>query len=155
MLVKRINHSGYTTIEIITVVAILSIMTSLILPNYKFTLDKYKIEIAARKLAKDILYAQQRSICKKVKYHIIFDRITKDNYTIASGFNSRTVNLPPGIYIDWVNFAKYELSFNPVGVPKQGGTIALKSDSKNLYIIVSVATGRVRISNTPPSMEEK
>lgn len=153
MLDKKVIYRGFTTIEVITIIAILSIITSIILPNFKITLDKYKIEIAARKLAKDLLYIQQKSICKKVKYYIIFDQINKDNYKITSGFNLKKIKLPPGVYIDWVNFDKKELGFSPTGAPEQGGTIALKSRSHTLYVVISVSTGRIRIGRVPPGME--
>lgn len=153
MLDKKAIFRGFSTIEIISIVAILSIITSITLPNFRLTLDKYKIEIAARKLAKDLQYIQQKSICKKVEFYIIFDLVNKDNYKIASGFKSRKVELPPGIYIDWVNFAKNELSFSITGAPKQGGTIALKSRAYTLYVVVCIATGRIRVSSIPPGME--
>lgn len=138
---------GFTTIEIITVITILGIASTMILPNFTLTLDQYKLDIASKKLAKDIMFIQEKSIYDKLIYEILFDMTHKDNYKILKGYKSERVKLPPGIYIDWVNFYRNKLSFSPTGAPRQGGTVALKSKSRTVYVIVSVATGRVRISD--------
>lgn len=155
MLHKNISYYGFTTIEIITVVTILGIMTTMVFPNFKLTLDMYKLDIAAKKLAKDIMFIQEKSIYDKFIYEISFDLTYQDNYKILKGYKSKEIKLPPGVCIDWVNFNRNKLSFSPTGAPRQGGTIALKSKNKTIYIIVSVTTGRVRISDVLPIMEAR
>lgn len=150
---KRNKVLGFTSIELLAVVAITGILTGVIIPNMKETVENYRLNIAALRLCQDILLIQQNTVSEKSLYKILFDLKDRNFYLIAKGYKSEKINLPSGVYIENVNFKYNTLSFYPTGAPTQGGTIVLKTRNKKLYVIVAVATGRVRISKIPPSSD--
>ena len=59
---------GYTLIEVVMVIALLGLFSTIILPDFKKTLAKYKLEVATRELAQNIRLAQQKSITEGISY---------------------------------------------------------------------------------------
>lgn len=149
---KKTADSGYTLIEVVMVIAVLSLLSTIILPDFKKTLSKYKLEVAARELAQNIRLAQQKTITEGVTYKIVFDLHRMDNYQLLAGRRGKLIKLPSGVLLDWTTYSDVDktLSFNPSGAPNRGGTIAITSGKNTLYVIVSVATGRVRVGKVPP-----
>lgn len=151
---KKMNDNGYTLVEIVMVIALLSLLSTIILPNFKNTLANYKLEVAARKLAQNIRLVQQKAISEGVSYKIVFDLHNMNNYQMLCGQRGKLIELPSGVLFGWTTYAEHKvdktLAFNPSGAPNRGGTIELKSGNKTLYVIVSIATGRVRIGKVPP-----
>ncbi|HHX22506.1 MAG: GspH/FimT family pseudopilin [Tepidanaerobacteraceae bacterium] len=147
--VKVFTHKGFSLIEVILVIALLGLLSTLIFPNFKGTLDKYKLEVAAQELAQNIRLAQQKSITEDTSYKIL---LGKNNYQLLSGVKGNLFELPLGVSIEWTTY--YDLDrtivFHPSGAPNRGGTICLAGNDNRLYVIVSIATGRIRIGDTPP-----
>ena len=50
--VKVFTHKGFSLIEVILVIALLGLLSTLIFPNFKGTLDKYKLELLHKNLLK-------------------------------------------------------------------------------------------------------
>ena len=75
-----------------------------------------------------------------------------DNYQLLRGWKGKLVRLPQGVLLKWSTYDDGTLEFKQsTGAPiPGGGTIAMGYGDKTLYIIVSVATGRVRIGQEPP-----
>jgi hypothetical protein len=49
------------------------------------------------------------------------------------------------------NFTNNRVNFNPNGSPSMGGTVTLKNKrGKELYVIMTPVTARVRVSPDPP-----
>lgn len=134
------------------VIALLGLFSTIILPDFKKTLAKYKLEVATRELAQNIRLAQQKSITEGISYKIVFDLNRMNNYQLLCGRRGKLINLPSGVFFDWTTYAEVDktLVFNPSGAPNRGGTIAITSGNSTLYVIVSIATGRVRVGKVPP-----
>jgi len=146
------SRKGFTLIEVILVLAILGLFSIFIVPNFKKTLAKYKLEVAAQELAQNIRITQQKSITEGVSHKIVLDLNKKDNYQMLSGRRGKLIKLPSGVYFDWTTYSEVDktLVFYPTGAPNRGGTIAITNGRDTLFVIVSIATGRVRIGQTPP-----
>ena len=146
---KALTHEGFSLIEVILVIALLGLLSSLIFPNFKGSLDKYKLEVAAQELAQNIRLAQQKSISEHTSYKVL---LGKNNYQVLAGVRGNLVKLPSGVSIEWTTYYEVDrtIVFHPSGAPNRGGTICLASNDNRLYVIVSIATGRIRIGNTPP-----
>ncbi|HHX87490.1 MAG TPA: prepilin-type N-terminal cleavage/methylation domain-containing protein [Firmicutes bacterium] len=148
------SQSGLTLIELICVVAIIGlILLAGVLPGFHWG-DKRKLEMAAWRLASDMRLARQSAISVGVTSYIQF-RIFNDDYKISFPDEKDTVKLPEGISYGYINFPMvdgyYLLEFKSTGAPNRGGTVGLKcKQGKKLYIIVTPATGRVRVSPEPP-----
>ncbi len=102
-------------------------------------------------IASDIRLAQQRSITESRSYRLLFNT-GSDNYQLLSVSNKSEINyLPKGIKIIRTNFTDKTVSFLPSGAPSQGGRVVIENKfGGRRYIIVTPATGRVRISDKPP-----
>jgi type II secretion system protein H len=161
MVKKVLLDRGFTLIEIVVVVALVGILSSIVLPDFKKTVDHYKLNVAAQQLSHNIRMVQQKAISEGVPYKILFDMNKRDYYIIKSalnGFQGKVVKLPEGVNFEWTSFttnfnnSKNEntLIFSVSGAPIQAGTVALKNKNERLYVMVTVATGRVRISKIPP-----
>ncbi|NLZ52781.1 MAG: prepilin-type N-terminal cleavage/methylation domain-containing protein [Thermoanaerobacteraceae bacterium] len=146
------SSKGFTLIEVVLVIAILGLLSIIIVPDLKRTLAKYKLEVAAQELAQNIRLTQQKSITEGVSYKIVLDLNRKDNYQMLLGRRGKLIKLPSGVYFDWTTYSEVNktLVFYPTGAPNRGGTIAIANGEDTLYVIISVATGRVRIGQTPP-----
>lgn len=150
---RKINSNGYSLIEIVIVIALLGLLSTVAFPNFKKTMARYKLEVAAYELAQNIRLTQQKSISEGITYKIVFDLNQKNSYQMLSFGRGKFIELPSGIFFDWTTYSEVNktLSFNPSGAPNQGGTIAIvNGDDNTLYVIVSVATGRVRVAKVPP-----
>lgn len=146
----KLDSKGFTLIETITATAIFCAIYFCVVPNMKDIMESFKLQLAAQKLSQDIRTIQQQAIAEGENYKILFDVYRRDNYQILKGFKSSRVFLPKGISFLWTNFPDNTLIFTPSGAPQQGGTVSMKNQKKRLYIIINVATGRVRISETAP-----
>jgi len=146
----RVYERGFTLIETIAATAIFGILCMIAVPNFKAVMEDVKLQLAAQKLAQDIRTIQQQAMSEGENRKILFDMHRRDSYQLLRGINSSRVYLPKGILLSWTNFPNNTLVFTPSGAPQQGGTIALKGEKDKLFVIVNVATGRVRISETAP-----
>jgi prepilin-type N-terminal cleavage/methylation domain-containing protein len=145
-----LSSRGFTLIEIIVVVALIAMLSTIILPDFKSNLRDYRLNIAARQMAQNIRLVQQKAMSEGVPWRIVFHS-SSNNYKINQGFKLwKQVNLPDGVEFVYIGFSEKTLTFYPSGAAVPAGTVKLTNNSKSLYIIVSVATGRVRISENPP-----
>jgi len=149
---RKINSNGYSLIEIVMVIALLGLLSTVAFPNFKRTMSKYKLEVAAYELAQNIRLTQQKSISEGIPCKIVFDLNQKNGYQMLSSGRGKFIKLPSGVFFEWTTYYEVNktLSFSPSGAPNQGGTIAIMSGDNTLYVIVSVATGRVRVARVPP-----
>lgn len=132
--------------------AILGLLSTIAVPNFKNTLARYKLQVAAHELAQNIRITQHKSITEGVSHKIMLDLHNRDNYQLLTGSRGKRIKLPPGVYLDWTTYSEVDktIVFYPTGAPNRGGTIAITNGKDSLFVIVSVATGRVRIDDTPP-----
>ena len=116
--------------------------------------DRWRLEEAAWKLASDMRLARQVAITTGRGSWINF-RWEAGDYRVFSPEERTTVKLPPGITYALNNFpgegGVRKVSFSPLGAPSRGGTVGFKNNKgSKIYIILAPATGRVRVSPTPP-----
>jgi prepilin-type N-terminal cleavage/methylation domain-containing protein len=152
----RSEEAGFTLVELLCVIALLGMIISLAAPAMTAVGGSRNLELAARSMAMDMRRTQQRSITAGWTQRIEF-RIYNNDYRIKDGKTGAVerISLPEGVSYRSVNFPTdggyHVLSFNRSGAPNRGGTVALANASGELiYIIVTPATGRVRISESPP-----
>lgn len=147
-----LDQKGVTLIELVSVLAIISIVSLIIVPRFNNVIAKYELEAAARMIASDLRLAQQMAVSKGEYYRIIFDTTNKDRYQFVLATKIiKQVLLPEGVQIDSTSFDGNTVIFGHSGAPQPAGTITLIGrNGQFLFVIVAVATGRVRISEEPP-----
>jgi len=149
---KRSNNrnKGYTLIELIVVVVIISLLLGLSLNGLYNLIQWSKLNSAAALLSSELKNTQSRAFYEGVYYKLQFWP-TLDRYRIY-----RQTVLYKDVQLEDVdlfnsNFTNNNLYFYPNGVPSMGGTVTLKNKKgKILYVIMTPVTARVRISPEPP-----
>lgn len=141
------EEAGYTLIELTAVLMIVAILTAITLPPLHTIFDRFMLEEAAWRLARDLRQAQQLAVVQEETFHVQF-QYSLNRYVIRrSGETWAVVELPPGIKMEATSFTRNEVFFYPSGAPSMGGTIPLVNKrGKKRYVKVTVATGRVRVT---------
>ncbi len=151
-----IKDQGFTLVELVCVVALLGLIALIAVPAVASVGSSRTLEIAARGLAMELRRAQQKAITTGSTQAIDL-RIFSNDYRVrdlVSG-EAYTVKLAEGVTYCSTNFPVESgfprISFYRSGAPSRGGTITLNGPrGKVSYIIITPATGRVRVSDQPP-----
>ncbi len=94
---RRIDHPGFTVVELMVVVAIIGILTAITVPNFSGYLKRQRQVGSRNQLMTDIYYARSMAIAKRRTMQINF---ANDQYQVVDtvdGTVERTTNAPDGI----------------------------------------------------------
>ena len=153
---KRSN--GYTLIELMVVVGIITLLLGLSLNGLDYLIQWNKLNRAAAILSSELKNTQSRAFYEgvyyKIEFYTTFNWPTSSNkYKILKGSESelyKEIKLE-GVELFKTNFTNSKVYFYPNGVPSMGGTVTLKNKrGKILYVIMTPVTARVRVSTEPP-----
>jgi prepilin-type N-terminal cleavage/methylation domain-containing protein len=135
---------AFTLIELISVLAILGILLSMVILRTGF-LSRMEERIEVRTLMKDLNKARNEAISEGRKIRVLFDR-ANCNYRIGFGPESRQVSLQTITWISLTPPGTSEILFSSSGAPDQATTVRLVSRSSAVYLLtVEVATGKVNL----------
>ncbi|HBY56435.1 MAG TPA: hypothetical protein DEG96_01000 [Candidatus Atribacteria bacterium] len=152
------RNKGYTLIELMVVVGIISLLLGLSINGLNNLIQWNKLNTAAALLSSELKNTQSRAFYEgvyyKIEFYTTFNWPTSPNkYKIFKGSESelyKEIKLE-GVELFKTNFTDNRVRFKPSGVPSQGGTVTLKNKKeKVLYVIMTPVTARVRISPDPP-----
>jgi prepilin-type N-terminal cleavage/methylation domain-containing protein len=149
------NHSkGFTLIELMVVVGIISLLLGLSLNGLNSLIQWNKLNVAAALLSLELKNTQSMAFYEGVYYKIDFwesldrYRIYKQKevyYEVYKDIQLEDIDLFN------TNYTDDKVYFYPNGVPSMGGTVTLKNKKgKVLYVIMTPVTARVRVSPEPP-----
>jgi prepilin-type N-terminal cleavage/methylation domain-containing protein len=154
---------GFTLIEILAVLSVFGFLGVWSYNGINNVLEYLSLYNSAVLLANDIKECQNVSMQEGVTSKIILDMSgEKNKYYLVKVEKSpkvyRTVFLIKDVNLGWTSFNNYKIEFDPIGcpdmsdigTPDKGGTVALKSKDRWMYVIVTPVTGHVRISEMPP-----
>lgn len=159
------NNSGFTLLEISLVVVLLGIALGIAIPSLQKPYARYQLQVTARQLASDIRYLEQTAqSMESNNYKITFD-YTNDCYYMQDMQDMQDMQekgtlpngdkkLPGSVDLYPTNFLPdHILNINQNGTVANGGHVCFHSrnGAGNLYVIVYQHTGRVRVSDQPPS----
>lgn len=156
----RRSRSGFTLVEVLTVIIIIGIASAIVVPHMVRS-GQMNAQAAARMLISDILIAQNDAIAHQQTRRIVFEsshnryRITNDEgITIPAGWRSGGDYITDftsdrrfdGVVIENVDFGSDGyLEFDDIGSPTRGGSVEIASRDQRYRIRVSDMTGRVTI----------
>ena len=141
---------GYTLIELMVVVGIISLLLGLGINGLDYLIQWNKLNIAAAILSSELKNTQSRAFYEGVWYKIDFWE-SLDRYRIYKQTELVEDIILKDIDLFNSNFTDDKVYFYPNGVPNMGGTVTLKNKrGKVLYVIMTPVTARVRISPEPP-----
>jgi len=148
------RNKGFTLIELMVVIGIISLLLGLSINGINSLLQWSKLNRAAALLSSELKNTQSMAfyegICYKIEFWESLDRYRV--YKQKEGYYEvyKDIQLED-IDLFNTNFTNDRVRFNPNGVPSMGGTVTLKnSRGKILYVIMTPVTARVRISTEPP-----
>lgn len=147
------RRTAFTLIELVIVVLIVGIMTSVGAPKYFSSLAYYRAEAAARRIANDLRLAREHAQKTSEPQTVDFD-VTGDGYAIPTmpdldrpnatyavrlGSSEYNVNLATAVF-----GAGDTVQFDIYGRPNQTGSVTVQSGSQLRTVQVDNA-GNVRI----------
>src|SRR5665648_1013684 len=148
---------GYTLIELMVVVGIISLLLGLGINGLDYLMQWNKLNTAAALLSSELKNTQSMAfyegIYYKIEFYATFNWPTSLNkYKISKKENEfyKEIKLD-GVELFKTNFTNNRVRFLPNGSPSMGGTVTLKNRrGKILYVIMTPVTARVRVSPYPP-----
>lgn len=151
---RRRTIKAFSLIELTLVLAIAGVTFAIAAPRYGASLDRYRADITARRVAADLLLAQSRARTASRSQTVTFD-LTASSYWLDGEAGAErsaeryTVRLTESPYLarlgslSWNDTAT--ITFNGYGVPSRSGTITVRSGSTQRRITVAAESGAVSI----------
>jgi len=150
MIHSTIRNNGYTLIELMVVIGIISLLLGLGINGLDYLIQWNKLNIAAALLSSELKNTQSRAFYEGVYYKLQFWP-TLDGYRVYKQTELIDDIILKDIDLFNTNFTNNNLYFYPNGVPSMGGTVTLKNKrGKILYVIMTPVTARIRVSTDPP-----
>jgi len=144
------RNNGFTLIELMVVVVIISLLLGLGTNGLDYLIQWNKLNTAAALLSSELKNTQSRAFYEGVYYKLQFWP-SLDRYRIYKQTELIDDIILKDIDLFNTNFTDNNLYFYPNGVPSMGGTVTLKNKrGKVLYVIMTPVTARVRVSPNPP-----
>jgi prepilin-type N-terminal cleavage/methylation domain-containing protein len=141
---------GYTLIELMVVVGIISLLLGLGINGLDYLVQWNRLNTAAALLSSELKNTQSRAFYEGVYYKLQFWPYL-DRYRVYKQTELIDDIMLKDIDLFNTNFTDDNVYFYPNGVPSMGGTITLKNKrGKILYVIMTPVTARVRVSPEPP-----
>lgn len=151
------HRKAFTLLELVVVVAIVLVMSTLAIPALSNTIIERSIYGAGVQLQQDMRLLQQYSITHREGYPLYAISLDPSDrtYTVVTGSKSVTRRLASSLAISLVGFSS-PLSFDSMGRPSEGSTpSALSSDcsvlignqggSKQIRVTVGAVMGRISV----------
>ncbi len=162
---------GFTLLELLVVLVIISLMSVLVVPQLTGSLAKTNLQTASKKILASLRYARSQAASKKITYVAIFD-FEKDRLSIMTGqeaqtgetlkedlgdgeepvIRSKSYDLPDGVKLekgvsgeDEIDSGLFQIAFFPTGSSSGGDVILTNDRGKRYKISVDFITGVVRL----------
>jgi len=141
-------------LELVVVMVIVAILGSVAVGRYGKAIQRYRAEMAAKKVVADLNYARRRATISSASQSIDFDAAA-EQYEIPgakdlrTGLTDYTIDLSASPYNAKIVSANFNgdgiVIFNGYGVPDSGGTIVVGVGDYTRTVVLNVDSGRAAI----------
>ncbi len=136
---------GFTAIELLLIVALLSVILAVVAPNIRNSIDNYRLNCFDRIIISDIRFAQQQSSINWRENRVYFSN-TNRKISVKQGTHIiKSDSYPASVKLDYTNFTSNQISFNEFGNPAKGGSIHISCGNIKHTITLLPVTGRVKL----------
>lgn len=149
---------GFTLVELLLVISLMIVIGAIAVPALTPLMEQMKLNADSRQIAYEMRKARQEAIMEgkpqTLEFYIdsrIYQRLYGNRYHLSPGIEYGGTTTFAPLY----KYGPPACEFSASGVPSHAGTVTLKNQwGDKRYIIVSVATGRIRVSDQPPESWE-
>jgi len=139
------DSDGYTIIELVVIVFVLSIVFTIAVPSVRNLIDSYYLETFDRIIVSDLRYAQRQSMMNWRETRLYFSSFSDKIYIKQGTKIIKSDPYPAFVKLDYTSFTSNEIKFSCSGNPSIGGSIHISCGKKKHTITVLPVTGRVKI----------
>ncbi len=152
------KNRGFTLLELIVVLVIISLTSALALPQLTGALSGTNLKTAAKKIAASLRYARSRAVSEKIIYVAILDT-DKNRLMLMSpskadnSDEAKVYVLPEGLRLKSgtereKDRKEFRIAFYPSGSSTGGKVIVTDERGKKYIIRVDFITGTVQVSDS-------
>jgi len=139
---------GYTLLELLVVVFIISLLSAIILPSF-FTTGENRLKSEARKMASLLRYLNDSSMSGKETLSLKFD-IQEGTIQWRGPDGEKTERLPDLASVELqskgeIKEGQVTVFFGPLGI-NENIAVHLKEDKKGITVTLNAISGRARIT---------
>ena len=140
------QNRGYTLIEVMTVIAIIGISTSIVIPNVIGWLPKYRLRAGAEEIQSTLQLARLGAIKQNTNATVNFSAIHHTFVAAIAGKTIKRGNMPSGIMIDSITFPSSKVQFDSRGLANTWiGDIVVKNSQGTTKTISVNIVGKSKI----------
>ncbi len=141
----QLKPTGYSLMEILTVIGIIMILAIIFVPFLQQYSPTLKLKGEAKNLASDLRYAQQLTLTEQVSHLIKFFPAEKKYQVKKEGEEPiKEVFLQSPVTFEEITFTDNQVSFNASGASSEAGQIVLTNQEKNITVEVK-SSGYIKI----------
>ena len=145
---------GFSLVELVIVITIVSVVAAIAVPRYQNSLMRYRAVRAAKRVAADVALARTDARTTGSARSLVFDT-AGDGYSIDNmtsldrRSNSYSVDFTKGpFFVDVVSASlggDATLTFSGHGIPDSGGAVVLRAGDVEVTVQVNADTGRAQV----------
>ena len=140
------KNSGFTLIEFLTVIAIIAVVATIVLPNVISWLPRYRLSSGAEEIQSTLQLAKLAAIKQNTNATVNFSAI---HHTFVAAIAGKTIKrgyMPSGITIDSITFPSSKVQFDSRGLANTWiGDIVVKNNQGTTKTISVNIVGKSKI----------